>query len=165
MASPIGALLRVTHAALTHSILQRLRDQGIEMTETEFNVMRYPGPDGVRPTDLASRCNMTKQAMNYVLSGFQANGYIERRSEPGRRATAIFLTPEGRKLLATTRRCANEIELTWAAQIGRDRFDALRSALFEIATWLGEWHPISPNGIHDWAAEAVSARDRRKSAT
>lgn len=134
----LGALLRVTHEVLTLGILESLRAQGIEMTETEFSVMRYPGPDGVRPIDLARRCNMTKQAMNYVLAGFEAKGYIERKSPLGQRSTMIYLTPKGWKLLSATRHCASEIEAGWAAHIGTRRFDALRGSLHEIAVWLGK---------------------------
>jgi DNA-binding MarR family transcriptional regulator len=134
----LGALLRVTHEALTRGILDSLREQGIEMTETEFSVMRYPGPDGVRPIDLARRCNMSKQAMNYVLAGFEAKGYIERKSPKGRRSTTIRLTPKGWKLLSMTRHCATDIEARWAAYIGSRRFNALRASLQDIAVWLGK---------------------------
>jgi len=134
----LGALLRVTHEVLTLGILKSLRERGIEMTETEFSVMRYPGPDGVRPIDLARRCNMTKQAMNYVLAGFEAKGYIERKSPVGQRSTMIYLTPKGWKLLSATRYCATQIEAGWAAHIGTRRFDALRDSLREIAVWLGK---------------------------
>ena len=91
----LGALLRVTHEALTLGILESLRRQGIDMSKTEFSVMRYPGPDGLRPIDLARRCNMTKQAMNYVLAGFESKGYIERRSPAGQRSTTILFDAEG----------------------------------------------------------------------
>jgi DNA-binding MarR family transcriptional regulator len=134
----LGALLRVTHEALTRGILVSLREQGIEITETEFSVIRYPGPDGVRPIDLARRCNMTKQAMNYVLAGFEAKGYLVRRSPAGQRSTTIYLTPKGWKLLSAARHCANEIEARWAAHIGARRFNALRASLHEIAVWLGK---------------------------
>ncbi|MGD9920898.1 MAG: MarR family winged helix-turn-helix transcriptional regulator [Pseudorhodoplanes sp.] len=134
----LGALLRVTHEALTLGIIEAVGRQGIEMTETEFSVMRYPGPHGLRPIDLARRCNMTKQAMNYVLAGFESKGYIERRSPPGQRSTTIYLTPKGWKLLSATRQCATEIEAQWAAHIGAERFDAVRASLYEIAVWLGK---------------------------
>jgi DNA-binding MarR family transcriptional regulator len=141
----LGALLRVTHEALTRGILDSLRKQGIEMTETEFSVMRYPGPDGARPIELARRCNMSKQAMNYVLAGFEAKGYIERRSPTGRRSTTICLTPKGWKLLSKTRQCATDIEARWAAYIGSRRFNALRASLQDIAVWLGKL-PATPPG-------------------
>lgn len=137
----LGAMLRVTHEALTDTILKTLKAQGIEMTETEFSVMRYPGPDGVRPIVLAQRCNMTKQAMNYVLAGLVAKGYVERRSLPGRRARMIFLTAKGWGILAVQRRCALEAEHAWAAHIGARRFDALRASLYELAVWLGKLEP------------------------
>ncbi len=44
--------------------------------------MRHPNLDSTRPIDLAQRCNMTKQAMNYVLTGMTAKGYIARKSVP-----------------------------------------------------------------------------------
>ena len=133
-----GAMLRVTHEALTQTILSGLRAQGIEMSGTEFSVMRYPGPDGVRPTVLAQRCNMTKQAMNYILAGLAAKGYIERRSSPGRRARMIFLTSKGWKVLAAQRKCAIDTEHEWAAHIGERRFSVLHDALYELAVWLGK---------------------------
>jgi DNA-binding MarR family transcriptional regulator len=144
--TPLGALLRVTHEALTGEILDSLREQGIQMTETEFSVMHYPGPDGVRPIDLARRCNMTKQAMNYVLATFEAKGYIERRSPAGQRSTTIHLTPNGWKLLADTRQCATKIEARWAAHIGVRRFNALRASLNEVADWLGKL-PATPVSV------------------
>lgn|SRR5262249_22931857 len=143
--TPLGAMLRVTHEALTREILDSLREQGIEITENEFSVMRYPGPDGVRPIDLARRCNVTKQTMNYVLMGFETKGYIERRSPVGQRSTTIRLTPKGWKLFSATRRCATEIEARWAAHIGARRFNALRASLHEIAVWLGKL-PATPPG-------------------
>lgn len=150
-----GAMLRVTHEELTQAIIRGLRAQGIEMTETEFSVMRYPGPDGVRPTVLAQRCNMTKQAMNYVLAGLVAKGYIERKSLPGRRARIIFLTSRGWGVLAAQRKCAINTEREWAAHIGERRFNVLHDSLYKLAIWLGKLeapatvaseNPTSPSG-------------------
>jgi DNA-binding MarR family transcriptional regulator len=164
----LGALLRVTHEALTRGILDSLREQGIEITQTEFSVIRYPGPDGARPIDLARRCNMTKQAMNYVLTGFEAKGYIERRSPGGQRSTTIYLTRKGWKLLSAARHCATEIEARWAAHIGSRRFNALRASLHEIAVWLGKL-PVPPPtiGPHGKSKIDVSPAqpDRRWSAS
>lgn len=139
--TPLGALLRVTHEALTQANLQCLRAQGIELTESELSVMRYPGPHGVRPIDLARRCGVTKQAMNYVLSGLETKGYVERKAAKGRRARTVILTLEGRKLLAAFRKCASDTERIWAEHIGIPRFDAVRASLHELSTWLGTLEP------------------------
>jgi DNA-binding MarR family transcriptional regulator len=157
----LGALLRVTHEALTRGILDSLREQGIDMTATEFSVMRYPGPDGVRPIDLARRCNMTKQAMNYVLAGFEAKGYIERKSPAGQRSTTIRLTPKGWKLLSATRHCATEIEGRWAAHIGARRFNEVRASLHEIAVWLGKLPANPPTIGRSTPASTVQSRRSR----
>lgn len=154
---PLGALLRITHEALTRAILDCLREQGIEMTETEFSLMRYPGPDGIRPIDLAQRCNMTKQAMNYVLAGFEAKEYIERKSSPGRRGSIVSLTPKGWKLLAATRRCAAGIEEQWASRIGKRRFKVLRAALYELAVGLGKVQPSPTAATHAGNGKSRSA--------
>jgi DNA-binding MarR family transcriptional regulator len=129
------------------------------MSETEFSVMRYPGPDGVRPIDLARRCNMTKQAMNYVLMSFEAKGYIERKSPKGQRSTTIYLTRKGWKLLSATRHCATEIEDRWAAHIGARRFSALRASLHEIAVWLGKL-PATPPAVGPHGKAKVGPDDR-----
>ena len=139
--TPLGALLRVTHEALTRANLQCLSTQGIELTEAELSVMRYPGPHGVRPIDLARRCGVTKQAMNYVLSGLETKGYVERKVAKGRRARTIILTDEGRKLLSAFRKCASDTERIWAEHIGTPRFEAVRASLHELAAWLGTLEP------------------------
>ncbi len=133
----LGVTLRVTHEELPRAILDALRQQGIEMNETEFSVLRYPGPEGARPIDLAQRCNKTKQAMNYVLAGLEAKGYLERRSSPGRRARTIRLTRKGWVLMAAMRRCATDTERRWAEHIGAQRFEAVRASLLDLAIWLG----------------------------
>lgn len=153
-------MLRVTHEALTQTILKGLRAQGIEMTETEFSVMRYPGPNGVRPTVLAQRCNMTKQAMNYVLAGLVAKGYITRKSLPGRRARMIFLTSKGWKVLAAQRKCAIDTEHEWARYIGERRFNVLHDSLYELAIWLGKLEAPAGTG----AKNSASASGKRKAA-
>ena len=150
----LGAMLRVTHEALTDTVLKRLEAHGIQMTETEVSVMRYPGPDSTRPIDLAQRCNMTKQAMNYVLTGMAAKGYIARKSVAGSRGRMVFLTAKGWRILAMQRQCTLEVEHEWAAQIGESRFDALRAALYELAISLGKLEP---------PAEIISSDDRRRS--
>lgn len=153
--TPLGALLRVTHEALTQTILKCLSAQGIKITETEFSVMRFPGPDGVRPIDLARRCNMTKQAMNYVLSGLEAAGYIRRKSAPGQRARTIFLTPKGWELIAAIRKCATDTERVWAEHIGTRRLETARSSLHEIATWLGKLEVSTNTSIGEWGVGKI----------
>jgi DNA-binding MarR family transcriptional regulator len=132
----IGSLLRLPHEVVEARMLADLHAHGFRLTLTELRVFLYPGPDGRRPADLARQCDMTRQAMNYVLAGLEQRGYLERRTESASRV--VRMTGAGRRLVARLRACVAGIEREWAAHLGRQRFDALRATLHELACWLGK---------------------------
>lgn len=134
----IGSLLRLPHEVVTARILTVLASNGFDITATELGVFLYPGPEGRRPVDLARQCNMTRQAMNYVLTGLERRGYIERHAGPSAAARIVRLTPRGWELVAPIRRCVAEVEREWAAHLGAQRFTALRDTLHDLAQWLGK---------------------------
>jgi hypothetical protein len=69
---------------IRRAILQGLHAHGYtDLTPAHFPVLRYPGPQGQRPVDLAAQVGMTKQAMNYLLGQLETLGYLERRVDPG----------------------------------------------------------------------------------
>jgi hypothetical protein len=45
-------------------------------------VLRYPGAEHRRPSELAADARMTKQAMNYLLGQMQRLGYLTRDDDP-----------------------------------------------------------------------------------
>lgn len=134
----IGSLLRLPHEVVTARILAVLESNGFDITPTELGVFLYPGPEGRRPVDLARQCNMTRQAMNYVLTGLERRGYVERQAGPGPAARVVHLTARGGQMLAPVRNCVAEIEQEWEAHLGTKRFKALRETLHDLALWLGK---------------------------
>jgi hypothetical protein len=69
-----------------------------------LNVFRYPGPDGTRPSKLAARLRMTKQAVNYLLGELERLGYLERRPDrDDARSKRIALTRRGRATVPVIR--------------------------------------------------------------
>ena len=134
----IGSLLRLPHEVVTARILAALASSGFDITPTELGVFLYPGPEGRRPVDLARQCNMTRQAMNYVLTGLERRGYIKRHAGPGSGARIVRLTPRGWELVAPVRGCVAEIEREWAAHLGAQRFKTLRDTLHDLALRLGK---------------------------
>ena len=78
----IGALLRLPHEVVLVRMLETINANGFDITQTELAVFLYPGPEGRRPIDIARQCNMTRQAMNYVLAGLENRGYILREAGP-----------------------------------------------------------------------------------
>ncbi|MGE5338705.1 MAG: MarR family winged helix-turn-helix transcriptional regulator [Gemmatimonadota bacterium] len=134
----IGSLLRLPHEVVVARMLAALDAGGFDITITELGVFLYPGPDGRRPVDLARQCNMSRQAMNYVLSGLERRGYIERHAGTSPAATAVRLTDRGWEALAQIRSSVTAIEKEWAAHLGAGRFEALREALHDLSRWLGK---------------------------
>lgn len=134
----IGALLRLPHEAVLVRMLATVNANGFDITSTELAVFLYPGPEGRRPVDLARQCNMTRQAMNYVLAGLENRDYILRQDGESATARVVRLTDKGRALIAQIRKCVNEIEKEWAAHLGTQRFMALRKTLHDLTLWLGK---------------------------
>src|SRR5215510_7077312 len=91
-----GALLRMTYQGIRERQLAALFAKGFDdLNQPLLNVFLYPPPDRMRPSELAERANMTKQAMNYLLGQLEARGYIERRTEKGSNRRMVFLTSRG----------------------------------------------------------------------
>lgn len=134
----IGSLLRLPHEVVVARILAALNQNGFDINTTELGVFLYPGPDGRRPIDLARQCNMTRQAMNYVLAGLERRGYIERRAGASPAARVVRLTNRGWETVPLIRGCVAATEREWTAHLGAARFSALRETLHELSLWLGK---------------------------
>ena len=134
----IGSLLRLPHEVVVARMLAALNLNGFDITTTELKVFLYPGPDGRRPIDLARQCNMTRQAMNYMLAGLERRGYIQRRAGPSSAARVVRLTARGWEMVPLIRSCVAAIEQEWAAHLGARRFNALRKTLHDLSLWLGK---------------------------
>jgi len=130
----IGALLRVPWEAVQRHMLQRLHDHGFDdLDAAHLNVFQYPGPQGARPTDLAGRLRMSKQALNYLLGQLERLGYLERRPDPDdQRSKRVALTPRGVSAVEVIREAVGEVESDWEQQLGAKRFAQLRTLLLEL---------------------------------
>jgi len=137
----IGALLRLPHQAIVARIQAALAREGLDITPSELGVFLYPGPDGRRPIDLARQCAMTRQAMNYVLAGLEGRAYLERHDAVTSTGRLVRVTERGRRAIVVIRSEVREIEREWADHLGTRRFEALRSTLSELASWLGRLGP------------------------
>src|SRR5215472_7810366 len=93
----IGALLRVPAQAIHRRIIEELNAAGFkELRLPHMAVLQFPGPHEVRPTTLAERAGMSKQAMNQLLRSLGGLGYIVRSDLPGERnARVIRFTKRG----------------------------------------------------------------------
>ncbi|HXV56355.1 MAG TPA: MarR family transcriptional regulator [Gaiellaceae bacterium] len=130
----IGALLRRPWEAVQRHMLERLHEQGFsDLDAAHLNVFQYPGPQGARPSELATRLRISKQALNYLLGELERLDYLERRPDPDDlRSKRVALTPRGTAAVSAIREAVGEMETAWAQQLGPERFAELRSLLSEL---------------------------------
>jgi DNA-binding MarR family transcriptional regulator len=115
-------------------MLERLHERGFDdLDSAHLTVFGYPGPQGVRPSELAARLRISKQALNYLLGQLERRGYLERRRDPDdQRSKRITVTARGTDAITVIREAVEEIEKTWAQQLGPNRFAQLRNLLLEL---------------------------------
>ena len=130
----IGALLRGPWEQVLRRMLERLHERGFDdLDAPHLNLLLYPGPQGSRPSELAARRGMTKQAVNYLLGELERLGYLERRADPDdRRSKRVALTRRGELAAYAIRDAVRELERDWEQQLGPKRFAQLRGLLLEL---------------------------------
>lgn len=130
----IGALLRVPWEAVQRHMLERLHERGYDdLDAAHLSVFQYPGPQGARPTELAARLRISKQALNYLLGELERLGYLERRPDPDDlRSKRVALTRRGTSVVRVIREAVSEMETAWSEQLGAERFAQLRAFLLEL---------------------------------
>ena len=132
----IGALLRVPAQAIHRRIIAGLHRAGFrELRLPHMGVLQYPGPDGSRPSELAERAGMSKQAMNQLLHSLERLGYLSRRDvREDQRARLVHFTARGRAAWAKIHEILAEIETEWRAALGEKDFGRLKALLCKVWT-------------------------------
>lgn len=130
----MGALLRMPWEAVQRHMLERLHERGFSDFDAAYlNVFQYPGPEGARPSDLAARLRVSKQALNHLLTQLEKLGYLERRPDrDDLRSRRIALTARGKAAVAVIRQAVAETEASWSEELGPKRFAELRRLLLEV---------------------------------
>ena len=130
----IGALLRMPVDAVHARIIGGVHAAGFtDIVPAHMAVLRYPGPDGRRPSDLADEAGMTRQAMNYLLGQLEQLGYLERvdDAEDGR-SRRVRATRRGEALRKTVRSIVTEIEAELERELGTRDLQHLRRLLVRL---------------------------------
>ncbi len=115
-------------------MLERLHGRGFgDLDTAHLNVLQFPGPQGMKPSELAARLHASKQSVNHLLGQLERFGYLERRDDPeDLRSRRIHLTPRGRSAVLTIREAVTEVERDWARRLGAERFARLRELLRDL---------------------------------
>jgi DNA-binding MarR family transcriptional regulator len=130
----IGALLRAPAQAIHRRLINDLREAGFKgLSLPHMAVLQFPGPDGVRPSALAERAGMSKQAMNQLLKTLEGLGYVTRSTLPddsGRRI--VRFTKRGHAAFRKMADVLEDIEREWSKELGAKRFADLKSLLGDL---------------------------------
>ncbi len=130
----LGALLRVPFEAVRDRMLAGLHERGYtDLVAAHLDVVQYPGPDNMRPLQLAAHTRMSKQALNYLLGQLEQLGYLTREPDPSdQRSKRIHLTARGNATITAIRQIVGEVEAEWQEQLGHRKFAQLRNLLTQL---------------------------------
>ncbi len=130
----IGALLRVPAEAIHRRIIRELNQAGFDdLAIPHMAIFRFPGPDGVRPSVLAERAGMSKQAMNRILGSLEELGYVVRSNTPDEgRARIVRFTKRGHAAYVKAIEILEQIEKEWRTELGPKDFAQLKELLFRV---------------------------------
>lgn len=130
----LGALMRVPLDHAYERVIAALHAEGFtDVVPAHLAVLRYPGPSGRRPVQLAADANLSRQAMNYLLGQLESLGYIERRpDEEDGRGQRVYATERGEDLITVARAAMRALEDEWAGALGRRDLENLRDILTRL---------------------------------
>ena len=129
----IGALMRMGLEVARGRILDALADEGMgDLSLGHLGLFQYPPVDGSRPSDVAKRLRISKQALNHVLGQLEQLGYLERCAAPASRQTTLRYTERGWRVLDITVMTMQRLETDWQDRIGKRRFAEFKTTLKEL---------------------------------
>lgn len=129
-------MMRTTYRWLMEHLYEHVVAAGFDdLSRSHVSLFRFPTPDGLRPSELAERLDITKQSVNDLLRDLEQRGYLVRDADPrDGRARVIRLTERGRALEVAVYAGAESAQRAVADLIGGPRFSKLRDALQEVST-------------------------------
>lgn len=140
----LGALLRMPVDEIRERMLAALHAKGFtDLIPAHLIVLRWPGPDGLRPVEIAAQSGMSKQALNYLLGQLEGGGYLERVDDPeDRRSKRVRMTKRGWDAGRAMRAEVGKIEKEFARAYGEAELDEMRRVLTHLNVVLGTLPPV-----------------------
>ena len=135
----VGAMMRVVWQWVRDEMYAGVVAAGYDdLNAAHVGLWRYPGLEGMRPSQLADEAGITKQSVNDLLGHLERYGYLRRMPDPDDgRARVIRLTAKGRRLQQTIYAEAGAAQLRIAEILGPRRFAQLHDSLELLTEVLG----------------------------
>ena len=131
MSKSIGVLLRAGASVVDAEVKAAMDERGFaEIQPGHQTVLRHLGEDGARPSELAAKAGITRQAVTKTLDDLERLGLVEREPDPADgRGVIVRYTPRGLAALQVARNRMNQLERRYASHVGADRWRTVRDAL------------------------------------
>ncbi len=102
-------------------------------------VFRYPGPEGLRPSEIGAQLQLSKQSVNDLVRHLERTGYLTLEPDPlDGRARLVHLTARGKRLQRTAREAARSAERRFEETLGPDRLKDFKEMLASVTRSAGE---------------------------
>jgi DNA-binding MarR family transcriptional regulator len=134
--------LAAASRALTATMMAKVASCGFkDMTPAFASLMPLLDATGARPTTLAQRAGITKQAISQLVRELEARGYVEQVPDAtDTRAKIVRLTKRGVDIRAACAEVKNELQAIAVAKLGKSRVSRLQRDLIELAAALEDMH-------------------------
>ena len=126
--------------AMSGTMMAKVASRGFNgMTPAFASLMPLLDGTGFRPSTLAQRAGITKQAISQLVRELEARGYVEQVPDAtDTRAKIVRLTKHGAALHAACAEVRLELHSVALAKLGKTRVSRLRRDLTELAAALEE---------------------------
>ena len=130
--------LAAASRALTATMMAKVASCGFsDMTPAFASLMPLLDATGARPTILAQRAGITKQAISQLVRELEARGYVEQVPDStDTRAKIVCLTKRGVAIHAACAEVRLELQSIAIAKLGKAGVSRLRRDLIELAAAL-----------------------------
>lgn len=131
MARSLQILLRDAHTAVDLAVRSALAREGFaDLAPWHFVVLRNLGEEGSRPSELAARAGVTRQAITKVVDELVRLDMVRRAPDPNDgRGVLVRYTERGRAGLHIARKRMRALEHEYAERVGTDRWSQVRASL------------------------------------
>ncbi|MBV9413875.1 MAG: MarR family transcriptional regulator [Solirubrobacterales bacterium] len=130
MPKSLALLLRDAHRTVDTEVLAAAAKAGFEIQPGHAIVLRHLGEDGARPSEMAAKAQVTRQAITKALDDLERLGLVHRQPDPNDgRGVTVRYTTRGLAALHIARTRMQELEREFASQVGAKQWATFRSVL------------------------------------
>jgi DNA-binding MarR family transcriptional regulator len=160
----VGSMLRSAWTELIDEVFERLIAAGFDdLRPVHRPILRDLLTSNLRPSELATRLGLSKQAVNDLVREFEAKGYITLEPDPDDgRAKRIIATDRGWRASETAQEVSNAIGRRWTELVGEERYAVFEEVLHAIVATTPR--PLAGSGSPDHRGRPASARPALRSA-